>query len=556
LPFESFINIFVDYPRGFLDKFIEIHKVGEPNANHFLISRLIKEGYVSEVLTTNFDTFLEDALRTDGAKASIFWDEKQFIEFEKGKDISTFIGKIHGSVDNPSSMRFTFNTISQKTLLQSRFEFFSHFFDRVDRDIVFLGYSCSDEFDINIFIKKIQTSANIIYVRHTNDEDFVIKPLSYPFERYNGYTVVSNTNEIVRELCTEFGYKCQKNFNTKKWKPVMSNWCDSIPIGAKYYFLGRILSDMADTESSKAILEKGLKNAEEYERAHIENTLTRVALMESDYDSAKKHLQKSLPIFKRYNEKARVGESLFRLGQIEKRIGNYKDARKRFEETLNVCKEIDYSIGASRSLLEIGMLYRRTGNLEDAEEKYKESLAISEGIGDLYGISSSLHELGFVNRIKGNLDTAEGYLLRTLDIRTKMGNKHDLATSKGELALVLMRKHNYPSAQVLLDECLKLFEEIHDSYGISHALHEIGNLFFLKRDYNKAEQFYWKALGKKKAISDKEGIANAYGQIGNIRLMQGKKDDAKKYFTKCYKIHSEINNKIGMRSAKKFLEML
>jgi hypothetical protein len=56
LPFELFIKILVDYPRGFFEVFTEIHKLGKPNANHFLVSKFIEDGYVSEVLTTNFDT--------------------------------------------------------------------------------------------------------------------------------------------------------------------------------------------------------------------------------------------------------------------------------------------------------------------------------------------------------------------------------------------------------------------------------------------------------------------------------------------------------------------
>ena len=54
LPFEAFVQIFTDYPKDFFSAFIEIYKLGKPNTNHFLISNLIKDGYVSEVLTTNF----------------------------------------------------------------------------------------------------------------------------------------------------------------------------------------------------------------------------------------------------------------------------------------------------------------------------------------------------------------------------------------------------------------------------------------------------------------------------------------------------------------------
>ena len=287
LPFEAFIKILVDYPRGFFDAFAEIHKLGKPNANHFLVSRLIKDGYVSEVLTTNFDTLLEDSLRKIGANANVLMDEKQFIEFQTQKGVLPFIGKIHGSVDSPNSMRFTLDMISRRVLLQSRFELFEHFFDREDIDIVFLGYSCSDEFDINVFLKTIRPSANVIHIEHSNDSTFQVKKLSYPFDRYQGYKIVVNTDEIVSELSTQFGLSYKRIVDSPKWIPTINQWCNSIPEGAKHYFLGRILSDLAETKISRIILEKGLKKAEEYDMARIENTLARIALIESDYIDAK-----------------------------------------------------------------------------------------------------------------------------------------------------------------------------------------------------------------------------------------------------------------------------
>jgi tetratricopeptide (TPR) repeat protein len=507
-------------------------------------------------MTTNFDLLLEEALKIKNVNVSVLSDEKQFLNVDKEKGISTVIYKIHGSVDNPNTIRLTLEMIARKDLFQSRLKILSYFFDKTDVDVVFLGYSCSDEFDINPLIKNMKSSANILYIKHSGNTQFTIEPLSYPFQRWIGSQVVCNTDDIIYELLKGFGYTTPITSSFEDWKTIINEWCDTLDLGDKHYFLGALLSDIGETESSNAILEKGLEYATEYGRARIENTLVRVALMRSDYASARLRLQSSIPIFKKYNETMRVAESLFRLGQIEKRIGNYKEAKKYFDKSLKICKEIDYRLGIERSLTEIGMLYKRTGNFDKAEEKYAESLSLSEEIGDLHGISNNLHELGIIKRIKGDYNAAEKHLKTALEIRTKLGNKKELASSKGEFALVLVKKEDYSSAEMLLNECLKLFEEINDLYGISHTLHEIGNLHFLKKDLQKAEKYYLESLKIKERIADQEGIANVYGQMGIIRMRQGVKIEARKYFSKCYKIYKKLNNRNGMSLAKKYLDMI
>ena len=60
-PFEVFIqNINKIVP--ILDVLVEIYKKGKPNKNHVLLVELMKRGYIREIMTTNFDMKLEEAL--------------------------------------------------------------------------------------------------------------------------------------------------------------------------------------------------------------------------------------------------------------------------------------------------------------------------------------------------------------------------------------------------------------------------------------------------------------------------------------------------------------
>lgn len=275
--------------------------------------------------------------------------------------------------------------------------------------------------------------------------------LQYPFKDCTGFQITYNTDLLVKFLLKEFGFEIvDQRYDSKKWKKIIAQWCDGLNKGTKYLFLGRILSDIAETKESRNILKKGLQYATEYERGHIENELTRVALKRADYPSARVHLQKAIPIFKKYDKTIHLIEASSQLGWIEKQIGNYENAKKYFEQSLRASRKIDYQFGIACSLRDIAMIHQRIGSddsLRMAEKMYKKSFAMSEEIGDLAGISRSLHQLGMIKRIKHDFDAAEKLLRRSLKIKTQIGDKSSLVASKCELAYILEEKNDYDSAE-------------------------------------------------------------------------------------------------------------
>ena len=107
-------------------KILDIFKGGEPNANHILIARLAKNGYLRTIFTTNFDLLIEKALEKEGLKKKkdfdVYYDEEQFstIDFDNMQDGIVRIFKIHGSIDNIDSIRTTMSAIASKILSDKR----------------------------------------------------------------------------------------------------------------------------------------------------------------------------------------------------------------------------------------------------------------------------------------------------------------------------------------------------------------------------------------------------------------------------------------------------
>ena len=147
---ETFLFHFDDF-LGISDrKFLDFMSNGKPNANHYNIAKLVKIRPDIDILTTNFDTFLEDAMINIGLQPSIFCRDRDF-KIESNFSGVHAVFKLHGSIrDNarkPSfdSIQTAINNISHQMVREKRDFLMKILADNV---IIFLGYSGRDEFDI------------------------------------------------------------------------------------------------------------------------------------------------------------------------------------------------------------------------------------------------------------------------------------------------------------------------------------------------------------------------------------------------------------------------
>ncbi len=100
--FENFANM--------LDlRLYEIFKVldlSEPNENHRIIAKLANAGILKACITTNFDIFIERALKEEGVDYALLIDNKEYEEFsaKMGGTNKFVLCKIHGSISKPNSI--------------------------------------------------------------------------------------------------------------------------------------------------------------------------------------------------------------------------------------------------------------------------------------------------------------------------------------------------------------------------------------------------------------------------------------------------------------------
>jgi hypothetical protein len=100
--FETFANIL----EGKFYQIFDSLNVTEPNTNHKLIAKLAKKGILKACITTNFDIFIERALKDENVDFKLLVENSEYENFLNSiNDSKKFIlCKIHGTIERPDSI--------------------------------------------------------------------------------------------------------------------------------------------------------------------------------------------------------------------------------------------------------------------------------------------------------------------------------------------------------------------------------------------------------------------------------------------------------------------
>jgi len=170
LPFESFMEPLIEgHSRNLL---FNIYFGKTPNANHHFLAQLAKRGYLNTILTTNFDTLIEKALKQTEVAYSSFYNESRLKQFHNN-DNQVNILKLHGCISDMENMAITIKQVARETYSHQRREVFDNVLENQSNNALLIcGYSCSDIFDIVPYVRNLKNkSIEVFYINHLDDSD-------------------------------------------------------------------------------------------------------------------------------------------------------------------------------------------------------------------------------------------------------------------------------------------------------------------------------------------------------------------------------------------------
>jgi len=588
LRFEQLVEIV----RDRLDKELKIidyyGQCDKPNLQHFFLAEMIKNGHF--VMTTNFDFLIEYALQETGVSKEqivpvITKDDFQefqdpYEQFRKGKKT---VYKIHGSTKNIITTEDTreylvatiqsfgankegLNVFQLETFKQSAFKNLT-----MNRSLVVMGYSGSDDFDIVPTLMVLKNLKNIVWINYIQDDggiekiyeindstleetensDKVNQILSNIYRMHNAdhvYRVNVNTTRLIEELIEIKQNLSPNDFSISPmtWLKNTINPPDEFEeyfIPYKIYNAFNIIDDAMNC--SKIILEIAEQKSNKKWKSSALSNIGLLLYSKGELNEALKHYREALEIAEQLGDLRGKATRLNNIGLLLYGKGELNEALKHYREALEIAEQLGDLRGKATRLNNIGLILCGKGELNEALKHYREALEIDEQLGDLRGKATRLNNIGSLLDDKGELDEALKHYREALEIDEQLGDLRGKATDLNNIGSLLYGKGELDEALKHYREALEIDEQLGDLRGKATDLNNIGSLLDDKGELDEALKHYREALEIDEQLGDLRGKATRLNNIGLLLKGKGELNEALKHYREALEIDEQLGDLRG-----------
>lgn len=516
IPFEAFMECIKESCDP--DLIFDIYGQGEPNTNHILLAKLIKAGKLKTIVTTNFDKLIEKALSMEpypmfeGKDYDLLYKEEDFEHINWNNQRPRII-KIHGSIDNKELMAITLKQVASQELSRARFAVIKNVFSAgPHKNVLILGYSSSDVFDLSPQIKAINDNYKLVYyVQHSsnpNVENINEQKDKNPFKNYvNSKRIYYNTGNLIKEIWEGTNiipepyaqYRSETN-----WKENINKWFSKSSI-----------------EYSKAI--KCAIPASVFLKIGI----SKMAFL---------YYKKALKIARDIGDKINEGIWLGNIGVVYRVKGDYEKAIECYENALRIAKENEDMKAKEKWLGNLGILYYCTNDYSKAIMYNKQALKIAKNIGDKKDEASWLGSQGNAYASLGKYKKAIEYNEKALKIAWTIGDKKSEMLRFGSLSNAYSFLSDNKKAIKYLKQALKIAGEIGDKKNEGLLLGNLGTTYYNSGDYKKSIKYYLQAFQAAQYAGDKPNEGLWLNNLGIAHKAIRDNNSAINYYEKALKL--------------------
>ncbi len=236
---------------------------------------------------------------------------------------------------------------------------------------------------------------------------------------------------------------------------------------------------------------------------------------------------------------------LARQGRFSFRLSDYEEARRLLEKSLALLRELraDDEVACSLEWLGANALY--VGEHAEAKRLLEESTQLATRIGNQHRIASSLNDLGHVSYVLGSFEEARRLFARSLEIRTSLGDRYGLAAVLNNLGSATFSLGKYPDAQALYHKSIEIRREIGDRSGTALTLLNLGMIAGELGDYEGARRHFLESLAIYEDIGELRGKAYCLDNLGFCYLLLGARGEAGRLFEEGLMIRRDIGERSG-----------
>ena len=581
IPFEAIIeslkrNLQIENSkRSFIESFALFFN-GKPNNYHELFAHLLLLGKLKFIVTTNFDTCLEQALHWEEGDSRVIIPYAESLETLKNIDITGKVIKLHGCKSKPEYLGATVEQITKTEYWQKTVTMLDKvFYEGNCSSVLFIGYSCSDMWDVveyfnNCYLQN-KKLVPCIYWQHSNDKNILISLNPQKMlEKHSTLFFGGDSDELISRLSLLENLEIKKPTQNHIYK-ILEN---DIPLNADYA-LGRLYQDSHYYDLAIKSYEKFLSKISDADTILLINTLSQLSIIydkKNNFIKAENLIMKAMEL----TNKLDIHDFYIYIFDVVTQYANLLFDTNRFESAkeiylinINKISRIFHEI-PKETIAPLGnlynslaLVYEQLQDYDKAQKSFLKALDIFRECAKerpqeyLPDVSMVLCNWAILLNELNDFNKAEEFYREALKIRRKLTEVNaiylsEVATTLNNLGVSQGDRKDYVSSNKSLEEALhirrdlsKFSADIYLPY-VATTLENLADNYLYLKNYKLAAKLCLEAVDIYRKFSDsKQGVylaqlGNSLTDMANILVMDNKIEEALVFCEEAVSLRKEL----------------
>ena len=226
----------------------------------------------------------------------------------------------------------------------------------------------------------------------------------------------------------------------------------------------------------------------------------------SDYDGARDHYERALPLYQQAGDVHGEALCIRGLGDIAQARSDHDGARNRYEKALSLFQQAGEVLGEAHCIRHLGEIALARSDLDGARDRYEQALPLYQQVGSVLGEANCIKSLGDIALDSSDLDGARDRYERALTLFQQAVSVRGAANCISGLGDIARERSDLDGAQDHYEQALPLYQQAGSVLGEANCIRSLGNIALDCSDHDGARAQYERALPLYQAIPEPYSI--------------------------------------------------
>jgi tetratricopeptide (TPR) repeat protein len=241
-----------------------------------------------------------------------------------------------------------------------------------------------------------------------------------------------------------------------------------------------------------------------------------IALMRSDYETARRCYEEALPLYREVGDVQGEAHCIRSLGSIAFVRSDHGTARRRYEEALPLYRQAGAVQGEANCIQSLGNIALERSDHETARRRYEEAQPLYRQVGDALGEANCIKSLGNIALRRSDHETARRRYEEAQPLYRQVGAVQGEANCIKSLGNVALERSDHETARRRYEEAQPLYRQVGAVQGEANCIKSLGDISFAEGARDDAESKYREALALYERIGEPYSVGRTHRRLARL----------------------------------------